>query len=122
MNRAADYGIPARDVVVDPLVMPIGAMGTAGRQVFQLVRRLRAELGVNTTCGASNVSFGLPARHMITGTFLSMAMGAGLTSAIMNPHAPRGEERGDGRGRPGRERPGTAPPGSLSTATPTRSA
>ena len=85
VRAAADHGIPAGDVVVDPLVMPIGAMGTAGRQVFALVRRLRSELGVNTTCGASNVSFGLPSRHAITGTFLSMAIGAGMTSAIMNP-------------------------------------
>ena len=85
---AADYGIPACDVVVDPLVMPIGAMGTAGQQVFALVRRLRDELGVNTTCGASNVSFGLPNRHAITGTFLAMAMGSGMTSAIMNPMHP----------------------------------
>jgi 5-methyltetrahydrofolate--homocysteine methyltransferase len=82
---AADYGIPKEDVIVDPLVMPIGAMGTAGQQVFALVRRLREELGVNTTCGASNVSFGLPNRHAITGTFLSMAIGAGMTSAIMSP-------------------------------------
>ncbi len=85
VHAAADHGIPAADVVVDPLVMPIGAMGTAGQQVFALVRRLREELGVNTTCGASNVSFGLPNRHAITGTFLSMAIGAGMTSAIMNP-------------------------------------
>jgi 5-methyltetrahydrofolate--homocysteine methyltransferase len=85
VERAADYGIPAHDVVVDPLVMPIGAMGTAGQQVFALVRRLREELGVNTCCGASNVSFGLPNRHHITGTFLAMAIGAGMTSAIMNP-------------------------------------
>jgi len=85
VRAAADHGIPASDVVVDPLVMPVGAMGTAGRQVFTLVRRLRSELGVNTTCGASNVSFGLPNRHAITGTFLSMAIGAGMTSAIMNP-------------------------------------
>jgi len=85
VNRAADFGIPAADVVVDPLVMPIGAMGTAGRQVFELVGRLRNELGVNTTCGASNVSFGLPARNHITGNFLSMAIGAGMTSAIMSP-------------------------------------
>ena len=85
VHAAADHGIPANDVVVDPLVMPIGAMGTAGRQVFALVRRLREELGVNTTCGASNVSFGLPNRHAITGTFLSMAIGAGMTSAIMSP-------------------------------------
>ncbi|MEM6375504.1 MAG: dihydropteroate synthase, partial [Pseudomonadota bacterium] len=56
VERAADHGIPAHDVVVDPLVMPIGAMGTAGLQVFTLVRRLREELGVNTTCGASNIS------------------------------------------------------------------
>jgi 5-methyltetrahydrofolate--homocysteine methyltransferase len=85
VERAADHGIPAADVVVDPLVMPIGAMGTAGRQAFALVRRLREELGVNTTCGASNVSFGLPNRHVVTGTFLSMAISSGMTSAIMNP-------------------------------------
>lgn len=85
VQRANDHGIPTADVVVDPLVMPIGAMSTAGRQVMTLVRRLRDELGVNTTCGASNVSFGLPNRHDITGAFLTMAIGAGLTSAIMNP-------------------------------------
>lgn len=85
VNRAADFGIPAHDVVVDPLVMPIGALGQAGQHAFQLIRRLRDELHVNTTCGASNVSFGLPNRHVITGTFLSMAIGAGMTSAIMNP-------------------------------------
>ena len=85
VNRAADHGIPAADVVVDPLVMPIGAVGQAGRQVFALLRRLVDELGVNTTCGASNVSFGLPNRHAITGTFLSMAIANGMTSAIMSP-------------------------------------
>ncbi len=85
VRRASDYGIAACDIVVDPLVMPIGAMGTAGRQVFALLRRLREELGVNTICGASNVSFGLPNRHQITGTFLSMAISNGMTSAIMSP-------------------------------------
>ncbi len=85
VERAADHGIPRHDVVVDPLVMPIGAMGTAGRQVFRLVRRLREELGVNTTCGASNISFGLPNRHVITGTYLAMAIASGMTSAIMSP-------------------------------------
>ena len=85
VNRAADHGIKPEDVVVDPLVMPIGAMRYAGQQVFALVGRLRNELGVNTTCGASNVSFGLPARTHITGTFLAMAIGAGMTSAILNP-------------------------------------
>jgi len=85
VNRAADYGIPKEDIVVDPLVMPIGAIATAGRQVFHLVGRLRNELGVNTTCGASNVSFGLPNRAGINAAFLSMAIGAGMTSAITNP-------------------------------------
>lgn len=87
VERAADFGIPAHDIVVDPLVMPIGAMATAGQQVFALVRKLREELGVNTTCGASNISFGLPNRHGINNAFLPMAMGAGMTSAIMNPVA-----------------------------------
>ena len=71
--------------VVDPLVMPIGAINTAGRQVMHLVRRLREELKVNTTCGASNVSFGLPNRNGINAAFLPMAMASGMTSAITNP-------------------------------------
>ncbi|WP_334061846.1 dihydropteroate synthase [Limimaricola cinnabarinus] len=87
VERAADFGIPAHDIVVDPLVMPIGAMATAGLQVFSLVRRLRDELGVNTTCGASNISFGLPNRHGINNAFLPMAIASGMTSAIMNPCA-----------------------------------
>jgi 5-methyltetrahydrofolate--homocysteine methyltransferase len=85
VERAADHGIHRGDVVVDPLVMPIGALGQAGQQAFRLIRRLREELKVNTTCGASNVSFGLPNRHVITGTFLSMAIASGMTSAIMSP-------------------------------------
>ncbi|MEZ7813431.1 MAG: methyltetrahydrofolate cobalamin methyltransferase [Paracoccaceae bacterium] len=85
VERAADFGIQAHDIVVDPLAMPVGALGDAGRQVFTLVRRLREELGVNTTCGASNISFGLPHRHGINAAFLPMAIGAGMTSAIMNP-------------------------------------
>ncbi len=85
VRRAADHGIPKQDIVVDPLVMPIGAMGTAGRQVFSLLRRLHDELGVNTTCGASNVSFGLPSRNELNGAFLAMAIANGLTSAITSP-------------------------------------
>ncbi|MEM1306410.1 MAG: dihydropteroate synthase, partial [Pseudomonadota bacterium] len=85
VDAAADFGIPASDIVVDPLVMPIGAMNTAGRQVFALVRRLREELKVNTTCGASNISFGLPNRRAMNAHFLSMAAAMGMTSAIMNP-------------------------------------
>ena len=85
VNRAADHGISREDVVVDPLVMPIGALPTAGRQVFRLVRRLREELQVNTTVGASNISFGLPNRLGINSAFLAMAAASGLTSAITNP-------------------------------------
>ncbi|MEC9265469.1 MAG: methyltetrahydrofolate cobalamin methyltransferase [Pseudomonadota bacterium] len=85
VERAADYGIPASDVVIDPLVMPVGALGNAGVGALNLIRRLHGELKVNTTCGASNLSFGLPNRHGLNGAFLSMAVGAGMTSAIMNP-------------------------------------
>ena len=85
VNRAEDYGISKSNVIVDPLVMPVGAMPSAGTQVIHLVRRLREELNVNTTCGASNFSFGVPNRHAMNSTFLSVAIGAGMTSAIMNP-------------------------------------
>ena len=87
VERAADHGIPREDIVVDPLLMPIGALSGAGRQVFRILGRLRDELHVNSTCGASNVSFGLPNREGINGAFLSMAIASGLTSAITNPVA-----------------------------------
>jgi len=85
VERAEDHGIARADVVVDPLVMPIGAINSAGCQVMEIVRRLREELKVNTTCGASNVSFGLPNRRGLNAAFLSMAIGAGMTSAITSP-------------------------------------
>ena len=85
VERAMDHGIPACDVVVDPLVMPIGAINQAGVQVMRLVHKLRTELKVNTSCGASNISFGLPNRDGINSAFLTMAMAAGMTSAITNP-------------------------------------
>jgi 5-methyltetrahydrofolate--homocysteine methyltransferase len=85
VERAQDHGIPVSDVVVDPLVMPIGAINTAGRQVMALVQRLRNELKVNTTCGASNLSFGLPNRNGLNTAFISMLISSGMTSAITNP-------------------------------------
>jgi 5-methyltetrahydrofolate--homocysteine methyltransferase len=88
VERAMDHGIPASDVVVDPLVMPIGAINSAGKQVMHIVKRLRDELKVNTTCGASNLSFGLPNRNGLNAAFISMAIGAGMTSAITNPLHP----------------------------------
>jgi 5-methyltetrahydrofolate--homocysteine methyltransferase len=85
VERASDYGIAANDIVVDPLVMPVGAVNTAGRQVMELVKRLRTELKVNTTCGASNLSFGLPNRNGLNSAFIGMAIASGMTSAITNP-------------------------------------
>jgi 5-methyltetrahydrofolate--homocysteine methyltransferase len=85
VERASDHGIDASRIVVDPLVMPIGAVNSAGRQVMDLVRRLRDELQVNTTCGASNLSFGLPNRTGLNAAFIGMAIASGMTSAITNP-------------------------------------
>ncbi len=89
VQRAEDHGIPRADLLVDPLVMPVGAINRAGASVLRLIRRLSEELKVNTTCGASNFSFGLPQRHGLNAAFLPMAIGAGMTSAITNPlHVP----------------------------------
>jgi len=85
VERAMDHGIRREDVVVDPLVMPVGAINDAGAKLMYLLRRLREELRVNTSCGASNFSFGLPNRRGLAASFLPMMIGAGLTSAIMNP-------------------------------------
>jgi len=85
IERAADYGISHENILVDPLVMPIGAINSAGKQIIHLVGRLKNELKVNTTCGASNVSFGLPNRNGINAAFLTMAIASGMTSAITNP-------------------------------------
>ena len=85
VERAEAMGIPRQDVLIDPLVMPIGAMRSAGPSAFAILRRVRDELGVNTVCGASNVSFGLPDRVTLNAAFLTMAIATGLTSAITNP-------------------------------------
>jgi 5-methyltetrahydrofolate--homocysteine methyltransferase len=88
VHRALDHGIRVSDIVVDPLVMPIGAINRAAVQVMRLLHRLKTELKVNTTCGASNISFGLPRRNGINAAFLTMAIGSGMTSAITNPLHP----------------------------------
>ena len=85
VERAESYGIPRQDVVIDPLAMPVGAVNTAGVTLFTITRRVREELGCNTVCGASNISFGLPDREALNTTFLAMAISAGMTSAITNP-------------------------------------
>ena len=83
--RAETYGIPPEDVLIDPLAMPVGAVNTAGLNLFTITRRVQEELGCNTVCGASNISFGLPAREALNTTFVAMAISAGMTSAITNP-------------------------------------
>jgi 5-methyltetrahydrofolate--homocysteine methyltransferase len=83
-----EYGIAAADIVIDPLAMPIGADATVVRSFLETTAGIRAKHGLNTTCGASNVSFGMPGRHVLGGAFLPMAMGAGLTSAIMDARTP----------------------------------
>jgi 5-methyltetrahydrofolate--homocysteine methyltransferase len=88
VERAARYGIPHTDVLVDPLAMPVGAVRTAGSDLFTIVRLIRDELGCNTVCGASNISFGMPARNLLNSTFVAMAIAAGMTCAITNPLEP----------------------------------
>lgn len=83
-----EYGIAMHDLVIDPLAMPIGADTSSGVATMETMRRIRDEFGLNMTCGASNVSFGMPERHALNATFLPMAMTAGLTSAIMDCRTP----------------------------------
>jgi 5-methyltetrahydrofolate--homocysteine methyltransferase len=84
-----EYGIAKQDIVIDPLAMPIGADTTVVRTTLETMRRIRDVHGLNMTCGASNVSFGMPDRHTLGAAFLPMAMTAGLTSAIMDTRTPR---------------------------------
>jgi 5-methyltetrahydrofolate--homocysteine methyltransferase len=84
-----EYGIAKRDIVIDPLAMPIGADTEVVNTALDTMRRIRDEHGLNMTCGASNVSFGMPDRHTLGAAFLPMAMTAGLTSAIMDTRTPQ---------------------------------
>ena len=84
VSAAGDFGIPPEDVVIDPLAMPIGAEPRAVTAFIATLHLLRDELGVNTTCGASNTSFAMPGRHGLGATFLAIAQSHGLTSAIMD--------------------------------------
>ncbi len=83
-----EYGIALNDIVIDPLAMPIGADSNNGNSAFETMRRVRDEFGLNMTCGASNVSFGMPDRHTLGASFLPMAMANGMTSAIMDARSP----------------------------------
>jgi 5-methyltetrahydrofolate--homocysteine methyltransferase len=88
IERAADHGIPQEDVIIDPIAMTVAADPTCGLITLETMRLIRDRLGNNMTCGASNVSFGLPDRATINAAFLPLAMHAGLTCAITNPLVP----------------------------------
>ncbi len=84
-----EYGIAQADIVIDPLAMPIGADTTTSLVTLDTMRQIKERFGVNMTCGASNVSFGMPDRHTLGAAYLPMAMTAGLTSAIMDTRTPQ---------------------------------
>jgi 5-methyltetrahydrofolate--homocysteine methyltransferase len=88
LERAAEYGIPREDVIIDPIAMTVAADPTCGLVTLETMRLIRDQLGNNMTCGASNVSFGLPDRATVNAAFLPLAMHAGLTCAITNPLVP----------------------------------
>jgi 5-methyltetrahydrofolate--homocysteine methyltransferase len=89
VERAADHGIPQEDVIIDPIAMTVAADPTCGVITLETMRLIRDQLGNNMTCGASNVSFGLPDRATVNAAFLPLAMHAGLTCAITNPLEPQ---------------------------------
>lgn len=88
INRAADFGIPAEDIIIDCLALTVGADHQAGRVTLDTMALVRKELGVNLNLGASNVSFGLPDRKMINVAYLALAIARGLTTAITDPTVP----------------------------------
>ena len=88
VSAAGDHGIPPKDVIIDPLAMPVGAEPRAVTLFVETLHLLRDELGVNTTCGAGNTSFGLPGRQTLGAAFLAVAQSHGLTSAIMDSRRP----------------------------------
>ena len=87
LETAAEYGIAKKDIIFDPLALTVSADANAAKETLRAIRLIREKLGANTSLGVSNVSFGLPARDVITGTFFALALGQGLSAAIMNPYS-----------------------------------
>ena len=85
IERAGQFGIPAEDIVIDPLVMTVGADSNAGLITLTTIELVKREFGVNVNLGASNISFGLPERDVVNTAFLGLAIGAGATCAITDP-------------------------------------
>jgi 5-methyltetrahydrofolate--homocysteine methyltransferase len=88
VNRAADFGIPPEDIVIDCLALTVGADHNAGKITLESMKLVRQELGLNLNLGASNVSFGLPDRKIVNVAYLALAIGNGLTTAITDPTVP----------------------------------
>ncbi|MBP3667046.1 MAG: homocysteine S-methyltransferase family protein [Clostridia bacterium] len=88
LEAAESYGIDKKDVIFDTLAMTVSASPNAANVTLEALSRIRRELGCHTSLGVSNISFGLPARDAINGTFFAMALTSGLSAAIMNPHSP----------------------------------
>jgi 5-methyltetrahydrofolate--homocysteine methyltransferase len=89
LEAAAEHGIAHEDVIIDVIAMPVGAAQDAATAMYETIRLVRQELGVNVSCGASNISFGMPGRHEIDAGFLTMAVQAGMNTAITDPlHRP----------------------------------
>ncbi len=84
VEAAERHGVARDRVIIDPLAMPIGAAGDAATAMVRTIARVRDELGVNVSCGASNISFGMPGRHRLDAAFLTLMMGAGMNAAITN--------------------------------------
>lgn len=87
LDEAARYGIDKKNVIFDPLAMTVSADNNAAKETMRAVGLITRELGCHTSLGISNVSFGLPARDMVNGTFFALALGQGLSAAIMNPYS-----------------------------------
>ena len=88
IERAAKMGIPVEDIIIDPLALTVAADSSAVKVTLRAMQMIRDTLGVNMSCGAGNISFGLPERPPITAAFLSMAMPLGLTCAITDATDP----------------------------------
>lgn len=87
LAEAEAYGIDKKDIIFDPLAMTVSADKNAARETVRAVGLIRRELGCHTSLGVSNVSFGLPERDLINGTFFALTLGQGLSAAIMNPYS-----------------------------------
>jgi 5-methyltetrahydrofolate--homocysteine methyltransferase len=84
VERAGKAGIPPEDIVIDCLAFAVGADASSGLVTLETIRRIKEELGVNMTLGASNISFGMPDRDLINYAFISAVIAAGITSLIVN--------------------------------------